>query len=243
MITELKIKKRKFGTIISSLVDGFNSPEDAVNLESMNAYSAFVTIHTTHKSGEVANGVNYYKQKVGPKLKQAIGHHIAQIRGDQVLAMTLPTTILLEDMTRVYAFAEGNRMERAYGFFLGDPENPSLVALSGPIVPHLFHAIPDQMDMIGTEWLKWIHTWAPRAMMSHRYFDANQYCAMATRKAQEVKPAENYPIVDASIPEAYTPPAPESLVSAHITSEMPAEAKETAKAEVLKRKPGRPKKK
>lgn len=182
MIREIKLRKNKFGTIISAFEEGVNTRDDAANLESMNAYSAFVTIHTKGKTREVANGVNYIGYKSTPKLKQAVGHHIAQIRGDQLVAFVLPSMTMLEDITRVYAFADANRMERAYGFFLGEPNKPSLVAISGPIVPHLFHSIPDQMDMTGEAWLQWIHEWAPKTMMQHRYFNANQYCNVATKR-------------------------------------------------------------
>ncbi len=228
MITEITIKKNKFGNIISSFIGGLNTSEDAANLESMNAFSAFVAIHVTDpafKSKTVRDGVSYVYQKTGPKLKPAIGHYISQIRGDQTVAFVKPSVRFLEDITRVYQFAASNRMERAYGFFVGSPEDPSVVAFTGAIMPHLFHAVPDQMEMTG-DWLNWLHKWAPKAMMHHRYFDANSLVSISH---PEKVPAESYKIEDS--------PLPESALQA-----MASYVNDVVVAEPAKKKPGRPKK-
>jgi hypothetical protein len=217
MIREIKQKKSKFGTIISSHVTGIDSDEHIRLLESMNAFSAFVTIHTNDDRKNGANGITYVKAKNGPKLKVAIGHHISQIRGDQLVAFVNPKVVFLDNIARVYDYAEANRMERSYGFFLGDQKNPSVVALTGSVVPHLFHAVPEQMSMEGVDWIKWIHEWTPKAIMKHRYFDANHLVGIMMPRA--VDPASvAISLVDSA-------PEPQSIVE---------EA-------VVKKKPGRPK--
>jgi hypothetical protein len=218
-IREIKPRKNRFGTIISYFVDGVNTPDDAANLGSIGAFSAFVAIHTLGNPPQPnVDGVTYITHRVGPRLKSAIGHYISQIRGEQLIAFVNPSTRLIEDATRIYQYADSYRMERAFGFFAGNPENPTVVGFSAAIMPHLFHAVPEQMD-VGGEWLKWMHKWAPRAMMPHRYFDANGLIAVAD---VEVKPAESYEIVS------------EPIV-------VPEKAQESVLVE--KRKAGRPKKK
>lgn len=187
MIREIKKKQTKIGTIISVFLPGQNTEDEAKNLESMNAFSAFVTIHTIGRNGEVANGVSCINHKAGPKLKNALGHHLSLIRGDQLFALVLPSVKFLGDISKVYEFAENNRMERAYGFFIGNSDRPSVVAFTGALAEHLFHAIPDNLEMTGDGWLQWVHEWAPKAMMAHRYFDANALVSIAV---PEIVPTE-----------------------------------------------------
>lgn len=225
MIREIKKKQSKFGTIISSFVEGLNTPDEAANLESMNAFSAFVAIHTLSKLKQPdAAGVTYVTQKTGPKLKQAIGNYISQIRGDQIVAFVRPSTKFLEDIARVFLFAERNRMERAYGFYVGNPNNPEVVAFTAAIIPHLFHVVPDQMDMIGDDWINYLHKWAPKAMMSHRYFDANELVAIAV---PEKVPAASYSLA----PDQFQATVPNEVI----------EIKGEGPVVVVKAKPGRKK--
>lgn len=213
MIREIKKRYTKIGTIISAAADS----GEAGKIELMNKFAAFVSIHNLEKSGEIAGGITYVRQSGVLKLKQAIGHHISQIRGDQVFALVLPSTVFAEDISKVYEFAENNRMERAYGFFLGNPDRPTVVAFTGALSEHLFHAIPDKLEMTGDEWIQWAHQWAPKAMMNHRYFNANPYCSVAVPHIVDPA-AEAISLVD-PVPAPVVEPTPEPA----------------------KRKPGRPK--
>lgn len=216
MIREIKKKYSKIGTIISAAADS----GEASRIELMSKYAAFVTIHNLERQGEIAGGITYVRQNGVLRLKQAIGYHISQIRGDQVFALVLPSTSFEEDISKVYEFADSNRMERAYGFFLGNKDRPTVVAFTGPLAEHLFHAVPDKLEMVGDEWIQWVHQWAPNAMMSHRYFDGSPYCA--TSKPHVPDPAATaIPLVDIPL----------------VVQEEPA----VVKVETAKRKPGRPK--
>lgn len=216
MIREIKIKKDKFGSIISSFVEGVNTPHDAEALKSNNSVSDYVTIHTLGAPKEVANGVNYVRQKTGPKLKQAIGHEIQQVRGDKLVAFIKPSVLFIENAERIFQYAESNRMERSYGFFIGPADNPHVVGFAGALMPHIFHAVPDDMDMTGDEWIQFIHKWAPRNMMHHRYFDATELCRVAVPGA--ILPVSTQVVVggigiEESI-EPIAPPTPEEVEQA-----------------------------
>lgn len=224
MIREIKRKYAKIGTIISAAA---NSGE-ASKIELMNAFAGFVTIHNLEKAGEIQGGITYVRQAGVLKLKQAIGYHISQIRGDQIFALVLPSTNFAEDISRVYDFAAANRMERAYGFFLGNSDRPSVVAFTGVLAEHLFHAIPDKLEMVGDDWIKWVHDWAPKAMMTHRYFNGNPFCSISVPHIPD--PAASAILLE----ENYV--RNEALRAELLAANRPV-------VETGKRRPGRPKKK
>lgn len=192
MIKEIKKKMTRFGSIISYASNDLELEGMLRNVE----HAANVTVHRVGDSNDKGFGQTVVGHKRVPKFKDVIGNYLMQIRGGELIAFLKPNTTILSDAERIYDFLDTNRLDRAFGFFIGDSSAPYGVILSGHLIEHLFHAIPDQLDMEGN-WMGFLDDWLKNTLYGSRYFDANELIS-ASITLKEVKPAADYPIVDIS---------------------------------------------
>jgi len=218
MIKEIKKKRTKFGSVISFVKD----EEQLASMMKHNAVSAYAIAHRIGTSDDKGFGVLIVGHKNVPKLKNVVGHYISQIRGGELVVFMRPESALLGDGSAVYDHLDANRIERAYAMYIGSPDAPAAIVISSTLMEHLFHGIPDQLDMNG-DWIGFIDGWLKKSLFGGRYFDGNSLVSLSTK---ESIPASEYKIEDVPIPVAA---APETIVV------------ETVEAVVEKRKPGRPK--
>lgn len=199
MIKEIKKKQAKIGAVITYF-DPANG-EDLEYLTSLNSLSATTYIHTKVAGQQKAavNGVQLVPHKSVPKLKSVVGHYISQFRVEGLVIFMPQTTRLLSDAEKVFQLLDSNRIERAFGFYCGPIENPWAIGVHASLIEHLYHSIPDALDMDGN-WLGWLHLWTRKSLIGGRYFDGNNYFAVAT--VIDDKGAKLHPEVVAANPEA-----------------------------------------
>lgn len=172
MIKEIKKKQNKFGTIITYFNHEHETPASEESLNSLGAISAHVDIHHVGKSYEKTYGVNWVGYKATPPAKNLISHHISKFRGgDGIVLFLKPGIVLNQDIEPLYGYLAGNRMERAYGFWVGPYEAPVAVGVSAPLMEHLFHAIPDKTKA-DEDYIRWVHGWIMKTLQGGRSFDA-----------------------------------------------------------------------
>lgn len=176
MIKEIKKKRNKFGSVVSFVTSDAQLPD----LLKHTAVSAFVVAHHVGGSDDKGFGQLIAGHRLVPKLKDVVGHYISQIRGGELVVFLKPGVTLLEDGSKVYDFLDNNRIERAYGLYLGPKDTPSAIILSGTLIEHLFHAIPYQIDMSG-DWMGAINVFLQKSLFGGRYFDGNGLVALAEK--------------------------------------------------------------
>ncbi len=184
MIKEIKKKREKFGSIITFVPDDLRLE----NFLSHTSLSAYVIAHRIGASNDKGFGQLVVGHRAVPKLKNVIGHYISQIRGGELVVFIGPDTNLLDNGTKVYDHLDANRIERAFALWLGTREKPSAIILSSALIEHLFHAIPDQLDMNG-DWIGFIDGWLKKYIFGGRYFDGNDFVSLVVT---ELVPAESY---------------------------------------------------
>ncbi len=219
MIKELKKKRDKFGAIISFVREEAELQE----ILSHNAVSAYVIAHRVGLSEDKGYGLNIVGHRTTPKFKNVVGHYLTQVRGGEPVVFLKAGSALLEDGSRFYNHLDSLRLDRAYAIYLGPEESPVSVIMSATLMEHLFHAIPDQLNMEG-DWVGMIHGWLKKSLLGGRYIDGNQLVSLVSK---EKVPVESY-IIE---------PDP---VMADAGSAVTAPVFEEPEAPV-KRKPGRPK--
>lgn len=220
MIREIKKKQTKYGTVLSFA----HNDEQVAELLKHSAIAAYAIVH---KIGQTNDKLGFGQMVVGhkivPKFKNVIGHYIGQIRGGELVVLLKPEASLMGDASGIYNHLDANRIERAYAMYLGSADHPTAIILSSTLMEHLFHAIPDQLDMSG-DWIGFVDGWLKKAIFGGRYFDGN---ALASLAVKEKIPAAEYKI------------EPDDAPRAIITTE--GKVRTEPEAEVAKRRPGRPK--
>jgi hypothetical protein len=245
MIKEIKRKKEKFGAIITTYSDVI--PNDVI--EGHRAYSAYVEIHTQGVSSDKGQGVRIIGHKTTPKLKMAIGRYITHIRAGDVVVFKGSNVKLSNDGIAIYDYIDKLKMERTYGFYLGDANKPDAVGISPSLMEHLFHGCPESLEMSG-DWVTWVHNWMLKNLMNPgRYFDGNglvnSYSADKASLVSEPIPATAKDASEYTISEN-TGPKPSDFVGEGKYSIELATGKVSENNVVepkTKKKPGRPKKK
>ncbi len=222
MITEIKKKRTKFGCVISYT----NNSTQEENLLSHTAVSAYVIVHKVGSNNDQGFGKIVMGYRSTPKFKSIIGHYLQQIRGGEAVVLIRPDTNILEDGARIFKYLDDNRIERAFALWVGSTDKPVAIVISSTLMEHLFHAIPDTMDM-DADWIGFTDLWLKKSLFGGRYIDGNTLVGIATK---EVVPAEEY-IIEPDPVAADAGPAVEVAVF-----------EEPAIEVVAKRKPGRPKK-
>jgi len=224
MIIEIKKKRTKFGSVLSFV----NNDEQLTNLLKHNQSSAYVIAHRIGASDDRGYGILIVGHRSVPKFKNVIGHYISQIRGGELAVFLRPDSSILGDASGIFNHLDANRIERAYGLYLGPAGSPAAIVISSTLMEHLFHAIPDSLGMDG-DWVGFIDGWLKKSLFGGRYFDGN---ALASVSTKEVKPADEY-IIDDYVPE----PDPVASDSGPAVEAPVFEEPEV----VVKKKPGRPK--
>ncbi len=115
-----------------------------------------------------------------------------------------PSTLLSQEIERLYQYAEDNRMQRAYGFYVGPSDDPIAVGVAAPLLEHLFHVLPQELKADG-RWIRWISGWVAKTLAGGRYFDATSI--LTVRPDPMLTPIEEPVKIESKpVPEHPAPP-------------------------------------
>ncbi len=177
---ELKPKVSKLGAIMTGYDPTVPAKKQAENAAKMTAAARFVSIYGPKEFHSVENpqaaGLGYILTKEPtPLLRNMAGDHLMKFHGDSTFAFASPKITVNDNWERPFEHAATARMERAWGFYVTHPKTKQIVviAATGPLIDHLIQALPYQLPFKDGVWQDWMHTWAQKTFMRHRYFDAS----------------------------------------------------------------------
>lgn len=171
----LKKKQDKLDTLIAALdphSDKYSSYEGIMGA------AAMTLIHSpTVEPGTWPAKVNglavIQHKKFPPVFHTVLGEYMSRIRGNTNVGFVLPGVKVTNNFADIYRYADDNRMERTYGYYvLNKAGEPIMFVFTGNIAEFMFHAIPHTVVFGTKEWANAVHAWAKRGLMKHRYFDA-----------------------------------------------------------------------
>jgi hypothetical protein len=194
-VHEIKKKKTKIGAIIASY-DPSKHEIIPTNIANWTAGSATVILHGPISKGYPnGNGFNYVGHKSDPTIRAVASEYLTRIRGDGLVGFAKDGIIIEKDFSEVYRFADENRMERTFAFYvaLENQESPELIVFSGGMIEHIFQRVPQNILFSSDGRQAWLHSFAKQAMMSHRYFDATKYGVISAIGEKTQQPQEPIP--------------------------------------------------
>ena len=111
-----------------------------------------------------------------PTLVEGVRSYILRIPGNAPVCFTNIGTRFTENVSKITAFSDENRMERTWAAFAGHPgEAPCAFWVTGTALGYMMNDIPSSLPILGNDWLVWVDGWLKSHLFSHRYFDASQF--------------------------------------------------------------------
>jgi hypothetical protein len=196
MERELKKVRTKLGAVISAV-----NPANKEQVEVAIKWPLSAAIAVVHSPTVPINtwpakvaGLYVVQNKVfPPTIRTIVGEYMTRIRGDVMVAFTQPGVTLTTDFSALYRYADENRLERTYGFYVNDANDlkapPIAFIFTGSLIEYLFHGIPHTTKFDDTNaWAVEFHKWGNKAMFGGRYSDAT-HLKLATKPAKKTEVA------------------------------------------------------
>lgn len=186
-MNELKPKINKLGALMTAFAPELNAKKQAENAVKMTGAARFVSIYGPKESHAVDHpqsaGLGYVLSKGAPLLRNMAGDHLMRFHGDSTFGFASSRITIEGDWSKPFEYASAAKMERAWGFYITHPKTKEivLIAATGPLIEHLVQAVPFQMEFKDGVWQPWLHAWAQKTMMRHRYFDASAMGLVSTK--------------------------------------------------------------